>query len=396
MKKTQQEQVEHISFNQILKAKLGSSKKHDQQDEQPSNSFDLKPDLKSDLDEIKYVEKVEENIPQAQIIQQDPDNQAKDQEKAKNQENSLANSARPANSVELGWQIASLANSARLADNATPVIAKPLESQAILATLTPTQGFLKLPNWILDSLPTLIDSNEQLMYIHLYRLSHGFGKDQCLVSLDKLAERTGFSKRTVQTVLQNLENKGLISKLGHNFGKGVIQGTIFRVATIASLAEVASPVENASLAKFTTIKDHDDDDLKEIDHHQKEVMMIYQSLTGNNSWTKSDKTAYQKIKHLPLKEVATLIKSTLEKAHQKPASLAYFVKVYQNPTEANPTNREINKRKIEAIMKRLRESHVGSAYTMADLAFDVKTQCAREGIVFDNNLFNELLEKKNN
>ncbi len=305
----------------------------------------------------------------------------------------MANSARPANSVELGWQIASLANSARLADNAIPVIAKPLESQAILATLTPTQGFLKLPNWILDSLPTLVDSNEQLMYIHLYRLSHGFGKDQCLVSLDKLAERTGFSKRTVQTVLQNLENKGLITKLGHSFGKGVIQGTIFRIADIASLADIASPVENASLAKFTTIKDHHDDHLKEIDHHQKEVMMIYQKITGN-PWTKADTDNYIKIKDTSIEKIEVAIRLATQRATNRPNSLAYFVKEILSVANPSKQNRSQRKKAMEKIVDRVRNSFVGSSYSMSDFTYKVKDLCLKEDINFDNDLYDEILGKK--
>jgi DNA-binding transcriptional regulator GbsR (MarR family) len=227
-----------------------------------------------------------------------------------------------------------MANSASLANPASPNSAKPLEPTSILTTLTPNPGFLRLPNWILDSLPSFVDSNEQLMYIHLYRLSHGFGKDQCLVSLDKLAERTGFSKRTVQTVLQNLENKSLITKLKHNFGKGIIQGTIFRVATITSLAEFASPAKNASLANSATIKDHHDD-LKKHDHHphqlpnitdhQKQVMMIYQEITGN-LWTKTDTANYEKIKNVPIEKIEVALRLAYDRATNRPNSFAFFIK----------------------------------------------------------------------
>ncbi len=337
------------------------------------------------------------------LPEQNLKNYENDQDKICDQANSMANSASLANSVDLGWQFASPANSASLAnftsptETNTPTIVKPLESQAILATLNPAQGFLKVPNWILDSLPTIINSNEQLMYIHLYRLSHGFGKNQCLASLDKLAERTGFSKRTVQTVLQSLETKGLITKIGHNFGKGIIQGTIFRVATIASLANSASPAETTSLATVTTIKDHHDD-LKKHDHHQSEheknVMMIYQKITGNN-WSKADIGAYNKIKNIPIEAIEMALRMATERAATHPNSFAYFIKEILNTANPPKQNRTQIKKALEKIVDRLRNSFVGSSYTPSDFIYKVKDLCVRDGVAFDNDLVDELLAKKN-
>jgi hypothetical protein len=33
-----------------------------------------------------------------------------------------------------------------------------------------------------------------------------------------------------------------------------------------------------------------------------------------------------------------------------------------------------------------------ASYAMADLVVDVKSACAREGVMFDNDLFNELIK----
>jgi len=47
---------------------------------------------------------------------------------------------------------------------------------------------------------------------------------------------------------------------------------------------------------------------------------------------------------------------------------------------------------LTKIIRRVRENHMGlSTYGMADLVFDVKNACAREEIMFDNGLFNELI-----
>ena len=43
-------------------------------------------------------------------------------------------------------------------------------------------------------------------------------------------------------------------------------------------------------------------------------------------------------------------------------------------------------------MRRVRETHTGKAkYAIADFVYDVKAACAREGVIFDNDLFNKLV-----
>lgn len=261
---------------------------------------------------------------------------------------------------------------------------------------------LRIPHQELDFLFKELDSGEFKLYLRLYRLSHGWGQEICRVGDNNLMETLNMSKNAVRAAKQGLSTKRLIQILNVvNLGpRGYTEYRVFRVGEELGKENDNWYQKGTSSEKVTDTKkdtnkyiNHDDDLNK--DHHQKEMMTIYQTLTGNKSWTKSDKVAYEKIKHLSSKELTTLIKSTLEKAHQKPASLAYFVKAYENPTQTNPANREANKRKIEAIMKRIRESHVGSAYTIADFAADVKDACVKEGISFDNNLFNEVLDKKN-
>jgi hypothetical protein len=46
------------------------------------------------------------------------------------------------------------------------------------------------------------------------------------------------------------------------------------------------------------------------------------------------------------------------------------------------------------IIRRVRENHTGlSNYSIADLVFDVKNACAREGVIFDNDLFNDAMRE---
>jgi hypothetical protein len=49
------------------------------------------------------------------------------------------------------------------------------------------------------------------------------------------------------------------------------------------------------------------------------------------------------------------------------------------------------KKRLGKIVHKIRNSSVGRAgYSMADFVGDVKCSCAREGVPFDNDVFNEL------
>jgi len=259
------------------------------------------------------------------------------------------------------------------------------------SSIEPVKGHLKLPHNYTDGLARLLDPAEQVIYLQLYRLSWGYGKDNCIIGLPKLAERANVSRSTAQQAIKKLIDKKLVEKIDWTIGYGKEQGTSYRLPIPSSLLDFNSLPNSSSLPDSTPIKEEDHDPIKK--NHQSETMTIYKNLTGN-AWLKSDQAAYEKIKHLSLQEISQLIKSTLEKAHQKPASLAYFVKAYLNPTQANPANKQAIKAKLAAIVERKREAHVGTRYTIADLTYDVKAECVREGIVFDNDLFNEVLEKR--
>jgi hypothetical protein len=68
--------------------------------------------------------------------------------------------------------------------------------------------FFRFFNEMVDDLLPTLDSNEQVLYIRLFRLSYGFNRNYCTVSQSLLIERTGFSRNTVRTSLQSLAQKG--------------------------------------------------------------------------------------------------------------------------------------------------------------------------------------------
>jgi hypothetical protein len=68
--------------------------------------------------------------------------------------------------------------------------------------------FFSFFNEMVDDLLPTLDSNEQVLYIRLFRLSYGFNRNYCTVSQSLLIERTGFSRNTVRTSIQSLAQKG--------------------------------------------------------------------------------------------------------------------------------------------------------------------------------------------
>ena len=71
--------------------------------------------------------------------------------------------------------------------------------------------FFTFFNEMVDDLLPLLDANEQVLYVRLFRLSYGFNRNYCTVSQSLLIERTGFSRNTIRTSLQSLVQKGWIS-----------------------------------------------------------------------------------------------------------------------------------------------------------------------------------------
>ncbi len=130
----------------------------------------------------------------------------------------------------------------------------------LLASLPSVTGYLKLGNQIIDHLLPQLEPYEQLAYLQLYRLSHGNGKPNCLISMPKLAKRTKISERTLWRAVAELDRKGLVKKTATTHGKSKEQGITYWVATPASPAAQARHDSQAGHAteadnKRNTIKE---------------------------------------------------------------------------------------------------------------------------------------------
>jgi hypothetical protein len=57
----------------------------------------------------------------------------------------------------------------------------------------------------------------------------------------------------------------------------------------------------------------------------------------------------------------------------------------------DPRNRAWRKKKLERIVRRIRDRYVGTGCSAIDFLEDVKCACAQEDVEFDNDLYNELV-----
>jgi hypothetical protein len=128
--------------------------------------------------------------------------------------------------------------------------------------------------------------------------------------------------------------------------------------------------------------------------HLTQTITAYTTIT-RNPWLQTDTVSYLQnhIHQVPIEKIKTVIQIVHDRAESRVNSFTYFVK------EILATNdrRSMGGRRkaLAAIVRRVRESHTGSAnYGIVDLVFDVKNTCVREGVIFDNDLFNTLIKDR--
>ena len=121
------------------------------------------------------------------------------------------------------------------------------------------------------------------------------------------------------------------------------------------------------------------------------VREAYEKAIGNR-WNQSDSEAYEqnKIVNVPAAKTVSVLDAVVRRTPTKINSFKYFVK--EITAQPDSRNRAWQKKRLEKIVHKIRDISVGRGnYSMADFVEDVKCNCAREGIVFENDLFNELV-----
>src|SRR5438093_12239356 len=121
------------------------------------------------------------------------------------------------------------------------------------------------------------------------------------------------------------------------------------------------------------------------------VRDAYERATGNR-WKKSDSEAYNEngLEKVPAEKIISALEAVARRTPAKINSFKYFVR--EIVTLRDPRNRAWQKKQLEKIVRRIRDSSVGRTdYSQIDFVEDVKCACAREGLPFDNDIFNELV-----
>jgi len=340
--------------------------------------------------------------------------------------------------------MATVVKMATVAELATHANLTTVDNLATLDKLTEVKGELRVPNTILDSLLPTLEPAAALLYLRLYRLSYGYRKDTCIVGLQKLATATNTSERTVQRAIEYLEQRGLISREGASFG-GRTKGIQFRVRVpTGEGANLTTQANLATVAKMTTLANlasNKDDDLLNTNHHQSsndpsfpqplaepqhahsarreicdpsgssktsataarpktesppldhlaQTITAYTTIT-KNPWLQTDTVTYLQhhIDQVAVEKVKMVIQTVFQRAESRVNSFAYFVKELLALND--PRTLGVRRKALAMIIRRVRENHTGlSDYGLADLVFDAKNACAREGVIFDNDLFNEVM-----
>jgi hypothetical protein len=114
------------------------------------------------------------------------------------------------------------------------------------AAIALKRGYSKLYHSIVDDVFPQLTADEQAVYTHLYRLSWGFNNPGVIVSLPKLAERSGMSRNSAARAIARLVGRGLVTKGEPFFGKNQEQGREYRLPIPSGLTSGGSlPVEGS-------------------------------------------------------------------------------------------------------------------------------------------------------
>lgn len=321
--------------------------------------------------------------------------------------------------------------------HATVATPASVASGATVEQYAEVKGELRVPNTVNFGLFPTLDPFAKAIYYHLFLLSHGFKRDTCIIGLAKLSKSLLMSQRKVQDTILYLEKRHLIKRVASILG-GPSKGNVYQVMVPATMAPNATVTPGATLAGHSTsapganvarqatlaagaTNKSDDDEIKiqssskgEVavvntsavqnskrhymteeqvrrgDHYES-VRTAYSRITRNN-WNSSDHESYVEttIVNIPVEKVVSVMETVARRTPTKINSFRYFVKEIVALPDRH--NRAGQKKQLEKIVRRIRDSAMGRRnYSGIDLVEDVKCACAREGVIFDNDLFNELL-----
>jgi DNA-binding Lrp family transcriptional regulator len=224
-----------------------------------------------------------------------------------------------------------------------------------------------------------------------------------MVGLTGLMRACSISESTCRRALRRLIELGFIRQL-EVINTKEVKGTTYQIETGVNLKPVSNPNRSQSDTGVTATPNTVDefDDSKNDSHHHSlasadddsphllEIKGAYFQLTGN-AWLPSDTESYTQnpIATVPITRALEIMQAVKQRCGGRINSFNYFVKEIVKGSD--PGNRQFQRRALAKIVKRVRDLRVGAHnYGIADFVFDVKEVCAREGVIFDNDMFNSL------
>jgi hypothetical protein len=157
------------------------------------------------------------------------------------------------------------------------------------------------------------------------------------------------------------------------------------------VSQTTGVTQTAPVPGTTGGKKEGENPASELLNHLAQTISVYTQLT-KNPWLETDTAAYVEncLGQIPFDKIKAVMLAVSERAGCRINSFAYFVKEISASTSQGTVT--ARKRALATIVKRVRDNHVGRAnYSVADLVHDVKSACVREGVVFENDVFNEIL-----
>jgi hypothetical protein len=135
--------------------------------------------------------------------------------------------------------------------------ASTVEPSAIEQVSIEPGSFTRIPNGILDRVLPTLNPYDQLILLRLYRLSRGFGKEECTVGYESLGKACNMSGRQAQISTDRLALAGWIERVGVRQGgkSRHSRGSVYRVNLPAASTKAPPAIAQSSIAPPSANKD---------------------------------------------------------------------------------------------------------------------------------------------
>lgn len=132
-----------------------------------------------------------------------------------------------------------------------------VETPAIARAAIAADVFTRIPNGILDRVLPTLNPYDQLVLLRLYRLSRGFGKEECTVGYQTLGVACNMSTRQAQISVERLILAGWIERVDMVQGGQSRQGrgSVYRINLPAVPTKERGAIAQGSIAGSATNKD---------------------------------------------------------------------------------------------------------------------------------------------